>query len=469
MLKLSLICKKYLFWAVLGLSIFIPLYPKFPLFNVPGTYVAIRLEDFLIAVVVLWWFLAILPNLKSFLSSNLFQVVALFWVIGGLSLFSAIFLTQTVSPHLGLLHYLRRVESMILLFVAYSAFTSLAQVKDWLKVMFFTTLMVVIYGFGQQWLSFPVISTTNREFSKGLILFLSPEARVNSTFAGHYDLAGYLAVVLILLAGMFLYVRNIIKKALIGLTGALSFLLLALTAARASFVAAILGISLAFFLLGQKKLILILLGASLLALVISPDLRHRSVATLTVNLLGGGGPKYTPPPQKPNSTKAFSIENAADGVATPAGVPVDVAPGEPLNTTELGVYRSFGIRLDEEWPRAIRAWLKNPLLGTGYSSITISTDNDYLRSLGETGLLGTASLVLVFWLILKKMWGFIKKSAKNLPATVIIGLFSGVLSLLVTALVIDILESSKIAQLLWLSLGVALATVKMVEVKNENK
>src|SRR5205814_2283829 len=45
--------------------------------------------------------------------------------------------------------------------------------------------------------------------------------------------------------------------------------------------------------------------------------------------------------------------------------------------------RSTSIRLNVEWPRAVRALTKNPLLGTGYSSITLATDNDYLRALGE--------------------------------------------------------------------------------------
>ena len=44
----------------------------------------------------------------------------------------------------------------------------------------------------------------NREFSKGMRLYLSEYARVQSTFAGHYDLGAYLVVVLPLaLAGLF--------------------------------------------------------------------------------------------------------------------------------------------------------------------------------------------------------------------------------------------------------------------------
>ena len=178
MLKLSLLCKKYLFWWVVFISVFIPLYPKFPLFSIPGTYVAVRVEDFLIAVVICWWLIAIFPQIKTFVSETVTLTFLLFFSIGALSLFSAIFLTQTITPHLGFFHLLRRIEVMMLFFVSLSAFTSLKQVKIWLGAMFIATSVVILYGFGQQLLSFPVISTTNKEFSKGLGLFLSPDARV---------------------------------------------------------------------------------------------------------------------------------------------------------------------------------------------------------------------------------------------------------------------------------------------------
>src|SRR3990167_1642192 len=461
MLKLSNLFEKYLIWWVLGLFIFIPLYPKFPLFNVPGTYVAIRMEDFLIALITIWWLIAICPRINEFLDKTLTKAVLLFWGIGLLSLFSGIFLTQTVSWHLGLFHWLRRVETMLLLFIAIDAFRSQKGFRFWLKVMLGVIMAVVIYGFGQQYLKFPVISTTNREFSKGLILFLSPEARVNSTFAGHYDLAVFLTFVLTMLAGFFIYFKKFYTKVFIAVIAFFSFILLAMTAARVSFFAVLAGITSVFWLSSQKKLILVLVFFAGLAFVISPDLRHRTVATLTVNLLGGGGAKYTPPVQKASPTGHFSVENAAVGEATPAGVPVDIAPGEPINTTELGVYRSFGIRIDEEWPRAIRAFEKNPILGTGYSSITIATDNDYLRSLGETGILGTLSLILIFWIILKSYVRVMCSRQRGLVFYTITGLTCGLITIFITSLFIDVLESSKVAQLLWLSLGVGMATLEM--------
>lgn len=471
--KLSQIFNKYLFWLVLGLFIFIPLYPKFPLLNVSGTYVAIRAEDILIALVTICWFIAILPKLKTFLRRTLTQSMLLFWFIGLISLFSGIFITQTVVPHIGFLHFLRRIEVMVLMFISMQAFTNMWQIKLWLKVMLLVTLIIVLYAFGQQWLSFPVISTTNREFSKGLILFLTPGARVNSTFAGHYDLAAYLAFVLTIAAVMLVYFKDKITRISTGIVFILSFIVLTLTAARISFVAALVGIISSFWLIGQKKLIFVIIGLTLIAFVISPELRHRVVATITVNLLGGGGQKYTIPTQKPvlqdaseSADQKFSLENAASSSATYSGIPVDIAPGEPINSTELGVYRSFGIRLDVEWPRAIEAFFKNPFLGTGYSSITIATDNDYLRALGETGLLGVLSFGLVWFIIIKKLWLFIKKP-KSLSVYLIIGILCVILGVFINSTFIDILESSKVAQLLWLLIGVGLAILKMEEGKND--
>lgn len=415
----------------------------------------------MITVVFLWWFIATYPSWKKIINLTETEAFVVFWTVGLLSLFSGIFLTQTVTPHLGFLHFLRRIEVMALFLIALTTFENKKQLKIWLITMFVVTGVVVLYGFGQKFFAFPVISTTNKEFSKGLILVLTPDARVNSTFAGHYDLASFLGLFLTLASATIFYFKDILNKLILSTVGFLSFLLLAMTAARVSFVATILGITSVFFLLGQKKLILSILVLSIFALAVSPDLRHRTVGLVTVNLLGGGGPKYVPPPQKENSTKHFSIENAREGSASYSGVPVDVAPGEPLNPTELGVYRSFGIRLDEEWPRAIRAFFKNPILGTGYSSIGIATDNDYLRSLGETGLLGTAALSLIFIYILKKMIKFLRKKSKTLTFYFTIGLCCALLGILSTAFFIDVLESSKVAELLWLSLGVGFAAIKM--------
>ena len=44
---------------------------------------------------------------------------------------------------------------------------------------------------------------------------------------------------------------------------------------------------------------------------------------------------------------------------------------------------SFTTRFQGEWPNAIKAFKRNLLLGSGYSSITLATDNSFLRMLGR--------------------------------------------------------------------------------------
>ena len=438
---------KYFFWVLMFLAVFIPLYPKFPLFNIPLTYVAVRLEDLIIATVVSIWLFTHIFNYKNYLNQTIYKSFILFWIIGGLSLISALLITYSISPHLGLLHWLRRIEYMSLFIIAATTITKTWQVKVSLAVIFTTAILVAMYGFGQILFDFPVISTTNKEFSKGLVLFLTNGARVNSTFAGHYDLAAYLSIILVLIATLFFYYKNLLHKFLLIALGAVCFVLLGLTAARISFFATFLGIAATFLLGGKKWLLVGLIGASLLLVVAIPDLRHRLVATITVNIMGGGGAKYTPPPDKVTIFTPKKAVPSIDGSgqvatsqATESGaVAVDTVPGEPINTTELGVYRSWGIRFDVEWPRAWAAFLKNPFLGTGYSSLTIATDSDYLRSLGEVGILGTLALILIFIIIIKKMIIFLRGNT-NFEKYFIIGGLGTVLVILTSGLFIDVLE-----------------------------
>lgn len=467
---------KIYFWLFLGLLVFIPLYPKFPLVNIPLTYVAIRLEDLFIAIGFVLAILIQFPRITRLFKMAIFQSFALYWFIGLVSLISAIYITYTVSPHLGFLHWLRRIEYMSLFFMALTAIKTIRQVKITLIAFLFVTIIICLYGFGQQWLQFPVVSTTNREFSKGQILTLTPDARVNSTFAGHYDLAVYLCMVLAILSSMFFYYRvrndqkkwdgrSLINEGIIAATGLLSFVLLGMTAARVSFVATILAIISSFWLNKKYLLIGIFIFLSVATVAAIPELRHRLVATFTVNFLGGGGAKYTPEqtaesdPAKrltPEERKRIFDEATMSGLLDPektATIASDLAPGEPINTTELGVYRSFKIRTDVEWPRAYRGFMRNPLLGTGYSSLGIATDNDLLRLLGEVGILGTIAFSLIFAIVFKKLWRQIK-STHRFARYFGVGTIAMVVAFLLNGLFIDVFEASKVATLFWAILGI---------------
>lgn len=461
--------RNLIFFLVLFLFAFIPLYPKFPLINVTGTFVAIRIEDFIIALTIALWllYLVISNQLRNFLKDKLNLAIALFFFIGIVSTFSAIYLTHSVVAHIGILHFLRRVEFIILLPVVASVVISRKHFIGILLCLALTVFTVNIYALGQQYLDWPVISTTNSEFSKGLILRLTPGARVNSTFAGHYDLAAFLAMVLVAVSSLFFAVKKVMKILLV-LLGSISLVVLMMTAARLSFVAALAGVVSALALTKKGKYILLMFIFTIVILAYPSQLRDRFISTITVNIFHQGQ-RYEGKTQDQQIRSKLNIPTLAiqtsstsastSTFASPSGqTATDITPGEPLDTTQLGVYRSFEIRLRIEWPRAITALIKNPLLGTGYSSLDIATDNDFLRSLGEVGILGTLALILILIETAKRLLSGLNKEDR------LIRYFSaGVLSILVTFVVnglfIDVFEASKVASLFWMMLGLGLAAL----------
>lgn len=460
-----------LFSLILFLFAFIPLYPKFPFINVGGTFVAVRLEDLLIAVIFILWAIFIFKykNFRFFSSSIIYQSYLLFFAIGALSLFSAIFLTHTATFSLGLLHFFRRVEYMLLLPIVVTIFTTKKRLIISLVVLFLTILTVNIYGLGQQFLDWPIISTTNSEFSKGLILRLTPGARINSTFAGHYDLAVFLASALAFFTTLFFAVNKWWKISIF-ISGVLSLFVLVLTAARVSFVAAFIGIIFALIFSKRKKYLLITFILLILAAIYPSQLRDRFISTITINIFNLGqryeGRNLSQQLENKLNIPTLYYKMASRSANQPtfasaeAGIPVDIAPGEPIDETELAVYRSFNIRFNIEWPKAVNAFLKNPFLGIGYSSLGLATDNDFLRSLGEVGLLGTIAFFFILLLVWKKIFKGLKKEDKIIRFFCAGGL-SMILVFLANGTFIDVFEASKVALLFWMVLGLTVAAVRI--------
>lgn len=54
--------EKLIKFGIAAILISVPLYPKFPFLRIPGTYVSIRLEDFVVFIVAAIWSLSIIPR-----------------------------------------------------------------------------------------------------------------------------------------------------------------------------------------------------------------------------------------------------------------------------------------------------------------------------------------------------------------------------------------------------------------------
>lgn len=489
--------KHFLEFGTAFLLIFIPLYPKLPLFNVEHTWVYIRFEDILVALVVGFWLVQLFRR-KASLKIPLAWPIFLYWLVGGLSLaFSLLFLKDQLLnffPSIAFFHYFRRLEYLLVFFVAFSSVKNLRTVKKYFFVLGLVVLVVCLYGFGQRVLGWPAFLTMNEEFAKGLPLRLGSANRISSTFAGHYDLAAWLVVMIGLFGSLIFGLKKRLWQAAAFFVALSGFFLLLLTASRISFLAYLLAISLVLFLQKKKWLIIPVVLVSFLLMSYFSGASERFGKTFRVervvydlktgqpiaalekesrigeviteqeeiakeNLPLGTG--YLPLRGAPEATKVAVIKKpilTSLKTATKASEIATVS-GEFLIRRTLVYDISFTTRFQGTWPRAFEALKRNWLLGSGYSSISLATDNSYFRALGETGFLGLAAFLTIlfsFFLLAKQALG---KISSSFARSVIIGSASALAGLMFNAILIDVFEASKVAFTLWLVLGITVAVI----------
>lgn len=432
---------KYLLAAVL---IIVPLFPKFPFIQIPGISVSVRLEDFLILALAVVTSIKIIPNLRNFLKDKIVMAFVIFFSIGAVSVIAGIFLTQTVVLSTGILHFLRRIEYSVPLF-AVLALLKKDEAKNnldfYIKVLMLDVLVAFLYGFGQRYLYLPVIVTQNEEYSKGIALRWTPGAHINSTFAGHYDLASFIVLVLPFFTTLFFLTKELKLKVWLFITSLSGLWLLGASLSRISLVSWVIASSLPLILFRKYKAVAAILMAAVLIVIAFPSFLGRYEELLKV--VDSGSAKV--------EVLAADFLPARQTPEPPVQTPVPVVED-----------RSTSIRLNVEWPRAVSAFYKNPLLGTGYSSIGLATDNDFLRALGEAGVLGLTAFVLIFLRIGRIFLRYLKNIERfsTIENAFLSGLLASTVGILLTAVFLDIFEASKFALIYWFLIAYAITLIR---------
>jgi hypothetical protein len=161
---------------------------------------------------------------------------------------------------------------------------------------------------------------------------------------------------------------------------------------------------------------------------------------------------------------------------TPSTIVMYVPRTWSENAERFGL--SMAIRLDTLWPYAINAWQRNIFLGSGYGTINKgdnlillteadSVDNNFLRTLGETGLIGfvlfygTIVVVVVAAARLSKVDTKLGREMNTRALGVSYVVFS--LGLAVNALFIDVYAASKVAMILWALTGFLYAVKRITD------
>jgi len=521
-----------LFIFTIFLLVFIPLYPKIPLLNVQHTWVYVRFEDFSVAFVILVWVILLLFK-KVTLKTPLTIPIIIFWIIGGLSTLHGVMLLfptlANVFPNVALLSFLRRIEYMSLFFIAFASIKDKKFITYIAATLAIVLLLVVGYGFGQKFLGFPAFLTMNEEFAKGVPIQLSELSRVPSTFAGQYDLAAYLVLIIPLLVSLAFGFRNIMVKIALFITSSLGFILLFMTVSRISFFALLLSLLLLLILQKKKLIIVSFLVLTFTLLIFSPSLLQRFQSTVSdVNVLvdaktGGAISEVKEVPgtyfkdkvvkkllfSKDNAlsatgsaalpfqlippTVALVIEaNSSTGESLPQGTSYVNLPLSPVikkidayffqkfinkdgvKSEEISVFYgdylikkakaydlSFTTRFQGEWPNTFKAFKRNIFIGSGYGSVSLAVDNNYLRILGESGLLGFAAFISILIMAVIYIRKLLSKVDSPVVRGFVIGFVAGSFGLAVNAFLIDVFEASKIAFTYWLLMGVTIGVLHL--------
>ena len=483
------------YWVLAAclLLAFIPLYPKLPLIHVIRSWVYIRLEDFLVGIALVGVLIAIVKK-RGFPKTPLTLPLLVYWVVGLIILIISLkFIGPKLTgyfPHLAILHYLRRIEYMLVFFIGYLAIREKPKLLPIIiTVLSVTALGIIIYGIGQKYMGWPAFLTMNEEFAKGIPLRLPPTARIASTFGGHYDLAAYLVLVIPLFASLiigapFLWQKGILLVLFIGL-----FVLLLLTASRISF--GVYLIAMSFMLWWHKKrwAILPVIILSIIAMNFVSGTSERFLKTLrfsdVIIDLSTGQAVGTLDKLENGSATVEKIESPDEetlpkgsgfvGVTAPQEQAKVVKTIEIFKTTNLAggsgefatisgsfliqkalVYDiSITTRFQGQWPKAMKAFERNILFGSGFSTLSVAADGDYHRMLGETGIIGTIAFLGIF-LMAFALFFQTKDTLKKWEKGFVIGIFSGLVGLLFNAILIDVFEASKVAFTFWIVLGISI-------------
>lgn len=481
-------------YALLLYIFFIPIWPKLPFKTVSYTYIAIRYEDIFVGIIVLIFLWELIRGRVKLFSNPLWKWITLYWIeIFAAFLIGFFFFKSIVTLQLGFLNAARRVEYMIIFFIAFAALENRRQFVLFLRSIVAVFFIVSVYGLGQKFLGWPAVQTMNPAYSKGFILVLDGNARISSTFGGHYDFAAFIIFLMPLILGTYVASKKIWRFVVF----AVALMALVFTASRVSY-AAYFACVLPFLVFIKKpKLLIAVIVLTAIFTPLSNNLTQRIKRTfrqqqiwvdqntgqtvvprdIVASDLPAGdfvfGKQTATVPSQVTTEDVVQVKNTIrEAIKDSAKKSGQQISEEQLNamvenafakltpSSSLVTDISVATRLQVEWPRAVKAFLKSPLVGLGPSSITEATDNDILRSLGESGILGFTLFFGSIAVILRRLW-MARKSFNPQYYMIVCGVGFGTLGLLVNSTYIDVFEASKVALFIWLVWGLMLKSTML--------
>lgn len=408
---------------LLFLLFFIPVLPKINLLSIPGSTIAVRVEDILFTIVIFSVIFTALIKKESLRMDKFKRTVFWFIAISFLSLLLGILQGSIEVQTAPFMFFLRRVEYISFFFLAY--LIADAESIDLIKRTIVPTFLVVAI--------IAVLQAVNMFgcFFHGEYI---PEGigRVLSTFSTPGELAAYLAIIFTFSVFGILDKKPFRKFFWLVIAGSQVFILF-LATTRIEFISIPLGLAFLGIMKGKiRQLIIVFVLLAVISFVFAPSTLRERFSLIFSRETG---------------------ETISD-VATGRGS-VDINNALESEKFVPPEYDLSALMRIYYWMNAIDVFKTYPILGAGPSALGDVVDNNYLRVLGENGIAGFAVFVILIYQIWKncvRVYNneMMSKETRDYALFVLVML----VNMLVIALMADVFEMSKIAFLFWLLVGV---------------
>ncbi len=485
-------------YLVLGYIAFVLLFPKISLIKISNFATPVRIEDFLLLILILFGFVLFRrdEDFRKKILGALFSPVSIL-IIGWLSLMfistthNVVFNQLSVSSYLFVLRF---VEYAALFYLGYAAAPTKKSRSVCFNVLIALGILISAWallqitgaagGYGGGFYQYTYIKGTDRAFA---------------SFSGPYELAGFLIVLIPIAAGIFVITKNRRLKLFYFAALVAAIMTMGFSGARfpviCSFLA-VLSLSLARRELKHKLTV----GALALMTLIMPLFVSKPLV-MRFQLLAGTFESFREEEMARQILQEKELQEEAREPSFPiTAVEEKEEEGVPEETFNLAgnikkrvsVFvdevnerrRAFvkGIeergslllekvkeadpslrwRLSETWPRALAKVRKNPLLGGGMGSVGIGLDGEYATLLGETGILGLAVFIALLRKIMAEMLKKVRRLEDHQSRVLAFAIISVTIGLAANAVFADIFRASKIAFLFWYLVGTSLGVKEEV-------
>jgi hypothetical protein len=372
--------------------------------------VTLRLDDFLLVLIGFSWFAksAIYKELGLFLKTPLNKPI--FYYIAAMVLSTAFgIMFGRVQVKTGFFFVLKYIEYFIVYFMAVNNIRDRKQVRYWVMAILFTCAVVSIIGIYQ----------------------IPAGERITAPFEGEIGepntLAGYLLLILSIVAGLILTAESRRNKVLLGVSALLIIIPFLATQSRGSYLA-IAPMCFALLIFSEKRAGIAILMAILIIL----------------------GPFLIPSVVKNRIAYTFTQPKELGQIQV-GGTTIDTSTSDRLRS----------------WKNVLtRDWIKYPILGYGVSGYPF-LDAQYPRLLAETGILGVAAF---FWLIYSLFTNVLetyRKSKDRLHKGLSLGFLAGLVAMLTHAIGANTFIIVRIMEPFWFlaAIVIMLPVIEMQEQK----